>query len=166
MILSLIVAISRERAIGRDNTLPWYLPADLKRFKELTTGHAILMGRKTFESLPNGPLPKRRNVVISTSLNHIEGAEVFATIDEALEALNAEEEVFVIGGGQVYAQLLKRADKLYLTQVDTSIADADTFFPEWRSEEWATLRRIECPRDERNEYDSVFIELQRKQGLA
>lgn len=164
MILSLIVAVSTERAIGRDNTLPWYLPADLKRFKELTTGHAIVMGRKTFESLPNGALPKRRNVVISTRLESIEGAEVYATIDQALEVLRQEEEVFVIGGGQIYAQLLPRADKLYLTEVATSVEGADTFFPEWNPEEWEVLQRLDCPHDERNEYDSVFLELRRKHG--
>lgn len=165
MILSLIVATARNRAIGRAGSLPWHLSADLKRFKALTIGHTILMGRKTFESLPNGALPHRRNIVISRGVDRLEGAEVFATIETALEELRTEEEVFVIGGGQIYQQLLSRASKLYITEVDTLVTDADTFFPEWSPDEWEVLERLAQPRDERNEYDSTYLELRRRQTV-
>lgn len=100
MVLSLIVAMDRCRAIGGSNRLLWHLPKDLKRFKSLTMGHPILMGRKTWESLPNGALPNRRNVVISRRLREAKGAEVYSSVEEALVTLNAEDEVFVIGGGR------------------------------------------------------------------
>ena len=106
MILSIVVAIALDGAIGRGNDLLWHLPADLKRFKELTTGHTILMGRKTFDSLPRGPLPNRRNIVVSRSLTTREGVEVYPTIEEALKACESDEEVFIIGGGEIYRQLL------------------------------------------------------------
>ena len=110
MLLSIVVAVAKDGAIGKGNDLLWHLPGDLKRFKALTTGHTILMGRKTFESLPNGPLPQRRNVVISRSLQSSDGVEVFASIDEALETLSeSDDEVFVIGGGEIYRQTLERA---------------------------------------------------------
>ena len=98
MILSIVVAIALDGAIGRGNDLLWHLPADLKRFKELTTGHTILMGRKTFDSLPRGPLPNRRNIVVSRSLPARKGVEVYPTIEEALKACEADDEVFIIGG--------------------------------------------------------------------
>lgn len=162
MILSLIVAVSRERAIGRANTLPWHLPQDLKRFKALTTGHSILMGRKTFESLPNGALPHRRNIVVSRTLSEAPGAELYHSLEEALQALDtSDEEVFVIGGGELYRSLIDRADKLYLTEVEISISDADTFFPSYDLDEWQIIRQEHCPQDERNPYSSTYYELQR-----
>lgn len=162
MILSIIVAMDRHRAIGRDNQLLWHLPQDLKRFKTLTTEHAIVMGRKTWESLPNGALPNRRNVVISRSLQKLVGAEVYASVDEALETLKEESEVFVIGGGEIYRQTIERADRLYLTEVYGEFAGADTFFPEIKADEWQTVERMHIPRDERNAYDSDFVVLRRK----
>ena len=125
MKLAVIAAVGRHRAIGSGGKLPWHISEDLKRFKRLTTGSAVLMGRKTWESIGR-PLPGRRNVVLSSS--PVTGVETYASIEEALHALSSSERVFVIGGGNVYAQLLERADELYLTLVDREV-EADTFFP-------------------------------------
>jgi dihydrofolate reductase len=123
--LAIIAALGHRRAIGKDGKLPWHIPEDLKRFKRLTTGHALLMGRRTWESLGR-PLPGRRNVVLSSS--PVPGIESYASIEESLRALASAERVFVIGGGNVYAQLIDRADELYLTLVDRNV-EADAFFP-------------------------------------
>ncbi len=125
MKLAIIAALDHRRAIGKDGKLPWHIPEDLKRFKRLTTGHAVLMGRRTWESLGR-PLPGRRNVVLSSS--PVPGIESYASIEESLRALASAERVFVIGGGNVYAQLIDRADELYLTLVDRNV-EADAFFP-------------------------------------
>ena len=162
MTLSIIVAVASDRAIGRANDLLWHLPADLKRFKELTTGHTILMGRKTFESLPRGPLPNRRNIIISRSLPAPSGAEVYPTIQQALEACASDEEVFIIGGGEIYRQLLPDTERIYLTRVQASFPDAEVFFPELDPTEWIEEAREVYPRDERNEYDTELLLLRRR----
>ena len=162
MTLSIIVAVASDGAIGRANDLLWHLPADLKRFKELTTGHTILMGRKTFESLPRGPLPNRRNIIISRSLPAQPGAEVYPTIQQALEACASDEEVFIIGGGEIYRQLLPDTEQIYLTRVQASFPDAEVFFPELDSTEWIEEAREVYPRDERNEYDTELLLLRRR----
>ena len=162
MTLSIIVAIASDGAIGRANDLLWHLPADLKRFKELTTGHTILMGRKTFESLPRGPLPNRRNIIISRSLPTQPGAEVYPTIQQALEACASDGEVFIIGGGEIYRQLLPNTEQIYLTRVQASFPDAEVFFPELDSTEWIEEAREVYPRDERNEYDTELLLLHRR----
>ena len=125
MKLILIAAVNAKRVIGIGGKLPWHISDDLKRFKLLTTGHTVLMGRKTFESIGK-PLPNRRNVVLASQ--PINGVETFASLGAALDALRTEEKVFVIGGGQIYAATLARADELLLTIVDNA-ADGDTFFP-------------------------------------
>lgn len=125
MKLAIIAAVGHRRAIGKDGRLPWHIPEDLKRFKRLTTGHAVLMGRGTWESLGR-PLPGRRNVVLSSS--PLPGIESYASLEESLRALASAEKVFVIGGGNVYAQVIGRADELFLTLVDRDV-EADTFFP-------------------------------------
>ncbi len=125
MKLAIIAAIGHRRAIGSEGKLPWRIPEDLKRFKRLTTGHAVLMGRGTWESLGR-PLPGRRNVVLSST--PVEGIESYCSVEESLRALASLDRVFVIGGGKLYAQLLERADELYLTLVDRDV-EADTFFP-------------------------------------
>ncbi len=125
MKLALIAAIGKNRVIGKDGKLPWHISEDLKRFKRLTTGHTVLMGRKTFESITSS-LPNRRRVVISSGSIH--GIETYPSIDKALTALAGQEKVFVIGGGQVYAETLDLADELFLTLVDSEV-DGDTFFP-------------------------------------
>ena len=162
MTLSIIIAIASDGAIGRANDLLWHLPADLKRFKELTTGHTILMGRKTFESLPRGPLPNRRNIIISRSLPAQPGAEVYPTIQQALVACASDEEVFIIGGGEIYRQLLPNTERIYLTRVQASFPDAEVFFPELDPTEWIEEAREVYPRDERNEYDTELLLLRRR----
>lgn len=162
MTLSIIVAVASDGAIGRANDLLWHLPADLKRFKELTTGHTILMGRKTFESLPRGPLPNRRNIIISRSLPAQPGAEVYPTIQQAMEACASDEEVFIIGGGEIYRQLLPDTERVYLTRVQASFPDAEVFFPELDPTEWIEEAREVYPRDERNEYDTELLLLRRR----
>lgn len=131
MKLTMIAAIGKNRELGKDNDLIWHLPADLKFFKEQTKGHTIVMGRKTFESLP-GMLPKRHHIVISRSNPKLdERVEIFSNIDEFLKAYqNYDEEIFVIGGAQIYSQMLPYADKLILTEIDQSY-EADVFFPEF-----------------------------------
>ncbi len=125
MILALIAAVSRNRVIGKDGTLPWHISEDLKRFKRITTGHTVLMGRRTFESLGK-PLPGRRNVVVTS--RDLPGVETYRSIPEALNALAREPKVFVIGGGELFTALLDRVDELYLTIVDRDV-EGDTFFP-------------------------------------
>ncbi len=138
--VAIVVAHSANRVIGRDGGLPWHLPADLKRFRELTTGHAVVMGRRTFESLPPAfrPLPERRNVVLSSDPAYrAEGAEVVGDLDDALA-----EGGFVIGGGEVYAQALPRARRVYATELE-EVVDGDTFFPELPAGEWRRVERGE-----------------------
>ena len=162
MILSIIVAIGKNNEIGGGNDLLWHLPAELKHFKEITTGHTIIMGRKTFESLPKGPLPNRRNIVISRNPGlKIEGAEVYASLDHALLKVMDEEKVFIIGGAQIYRQSFPDADKLYLTKVHAEFPQADTFFPEIDYSKWQEINRETFPSDEKNAYAFSFIELVR-----
>ncbi|NVO18053.1 MAG: dihydrofolate reductase [Bacteroidetes bacterium] len=136
--ISIIVAIAKNNAIGKDNELLWHLSEDLKRFKKLTTGHTIVMGKRTFESLPIRPLPNRRSIVITdVPGEQIEGCVMAYSIDEAVELMEKGEENYIIGGGSVYRQFLPLADRLYLTLVNMDF-DADTFFPEINYEEWET----------------------------
>jgi dihydrofolate reductase len=123
--LALIAAIARNRVIGRDGKIPWHIPEDLKRFKRLTTGHSVVMGRKTWESLGK-PLSNRRNIVITST--PIPGIECYESVDAAFTALKDQERVFVIGGAQVYAELLDKADELYVTFVDQEV-EGDAHFP-------------------------------------
>ncbi len=125
MKLIILAALNHKRVIGKDGKLPWHISEDLKRVKRLTTGHTLLMGRKTFESLGK-PLPNRRNVVLTSK--PIPGVETFASIPDALEALKNEEKVFIFGGGNLFGQFLEKADEWYLTLVDKEV-DGDTFFP-------------------------------------
>lgn len=125
MKLAIIAAIARNRVIGREGKLPWHLPDDLKRFRRLTIGHTVVMGRKTWESIGK-PLSRRRNVVVSST--PLTGVERCSTLTEALALLEGEERVFIIGGGSLYAQVLDRADELYLTLVHRTV-DGDVFFP-------------------------------------
>jgi dihydrofolate reductase len=136
--LAVIAAIARNRAIGKDNKLPWHISEDLQRFKRLTTGHTVLMGRKTYASIGK-PLPGRRNVVVSRS--PLKGVETYTSLHAALDALADQELVFVIGGGEVYAQVLERADELLLTIVDREV-EADTFFPPFEHLVGAVFQRV------------------------
>jgi dihydrofolate reductase len=156
--ISIIVAIATNRAIGKDNRLLWHLSDDLKRFKKLTTGHTLIMGRNTFLSLPNGALPNRRHIVISDIAGEtFDGCEMARSIDEALELAGTGEECFVIGGGMVYKQFLPVAGKLYLTQVHASF-EADTFFPEIDFSQWKSLASEEVEAGGRNQYAHTYTE--------
>ena len=142
--LSIIACISKKhRAIGYENQLLYHIKSDMTRFRELTTGHTIIMGRKTFESLPNGALPHRRNIVISKTREQIAGCEVYASLEEALAGSKeaAEDECFIIGGASIYEQALPFADKLYLTIVEKEPEHADTFFPEINPAEWEVTEK-------------------------
>ncbi len=162
MKLAIVVAIAQDGAIGRGGDLLWHLPADLKRFKALTTGHTILMGRKTFESLPKGALPNRRNVVISRHTASLPGAEVYPSIADALEALQPlDEEVYVIGGGEIYRQLLPSVERIYLTRVEATFPDADTFFPELDMSQWREVERTYFAADAQNELATELVILDR-----
>lgn len=131
--ITLVAAVAKDGAIGRDNALLWHIPEDMARFKALTWAKPVVMGRKTWDSIPARfrPLPGRRNLVVSRSASALPGAEVFASLDEALAACAAEPETCVIGGGEIYALALPRADKLALTEVDVVFPDADRHFPAW-----------------------------------
>ncbi len=145
MKVSLLAAVARDGVIGRDGTIPWRLPEDLARFRELTTGHVVVMGRRTWDSLPDRfrPLPGRRNVVVTRDPSwSAEGAERAGSLDEALSLAADAERVFVIGGAEMYAAALPRADELLLTEIDLEIA-GDTFFPEWSRDELVEVSREE-----------------------
>ena len=153
--ISLIAAVARNRAIGHDNKLLYWLPNDLKRFKALTTGHTIIMGRRTFESLPKGALPNRRNIVLSRSVAQFPGAEAFPTLQDALAACQADDEVFIIGGASVYRQALPVADRLCLTEIADTPAEADAYFPDYSN--WEVESEESHEPDERHAYPYRFV---------
>ncbi len=160
--LSIICALAENRAIGRNNDLLYHLRADLKRFKALTTGHTVIMGRRTFESLPKGALPNRRNIVLTRQKGYsAPGIEVFGSLQEALAALPADTHIYIIGGASVYAEALPLADRLYLTHLQASPADADVFFPEIDPHEWRLLAEERHPADEQNEVPFTFADYER-----
>jgi len=160
--ISIIVAIAENRAIGKDNKLLWHISGDLKRFKQLTTGHTLIMGRNTFLSLPNGALPRRRHIVISdVEGESFRACEMASSIDEAIAMAGSSDECFVIGGGMVYAQFLPMAGKLYLTRVHHSF-EADTFFPEIDFTQWDALSSESVEAGENNQYAHTYTEFIRK----
>ena len=150
--------MAENGAIGFENKLLYWLPNDLKRFKALTTGHTIVMGRRTFESLPKGALPNRRNIVLTRNMSfEAPGAEVFSSLDDALGACGADEEVFVIGGASVYAEALPRANRLCLTLVHNTPAAADAFFPLFDPQEWQVEDEERHDADECHAFPYTFI---------
>ena len=156
--LSLIAALDRQRAIGKGNALPWHLPADLKRFKALTLGRPILMGRKTAESIGR-PLPGRRNLVLTRSTQApFDGTEVVGSIDAALALAGEAGELCVIGGGEVYALCLPRATHLHLTHVDTRVDGADAFFPAFDAAAWRVASREAHAADDRHAFAFEFVD--------
>ena len=162
MIISIIAVLGKNNEIGKNNQLLCKLSSDLKRFKEITTGHTVIMGRKTFESLPKGALPNRRNIMLSRNLElKIENAEVYSTLDYALLKCINESEVFVIGGAQIYSQALPVADKLYITRIHSSFPDADAFFPQIDRNIWKETNRETFPADEKNQFPFSFLEYER-----
>jgi len=159
--ISIIVAIAENFAIGKNNELLFHLPDDLKRFRKITTGYPVIMGRNTLLSLPRWPLPKRRNIVITDNpQDDFPGCEIVFSVQEALDRVTNEEEAFVIGGGSVYRQFFPIADKLYLTLVHKPF-DADTWFPAIEYSEWETLSREEHF-DEVNGFAYSYLDLKRK----
>lgn len=163
MKVSIIAAVAKNGAIGYENKLIYWLPNDLKRFKALTTGHTIVMGRRTFESLPKGALPNRRNVVLTRNANFTApDIEVFASLELALASCGADEEVYVIGGASVYREAMPLADRLCLTLVDDTPAHADAFFPDFDELKWdLTLDEAHEP-DERHSYAYRFVNYERR----
>lgn len=169
--ISIIVAIAENNAIGKDNKLIYWLPNDLKRFKALTTGNTIIMGRRTFESLPKGVLPNRRNIVLSRTADakDFPGADLFPSLESALadcaeHASKGDEqsrEIFIIGGASVYAEALNLADRLCLTYIYNTPQDADTFFPSFDKSEWKETFREEHDKDEKHSERYAFVNLER-----
>ena len=169
--INIIAAVAKDRAIGFQNKLIYWLPNDLKRFKSLTTGHTIIMGRNTFLSLPKGALPNRRNIVLSRTAfsSHtgedgrglFPGCDVYPSLEEALAHCAKDEEVYIIGGASVYTQALSMADRLCLTEVDDTPKEADTFFPEYKAD-WREVAREDHNIDERHAQRYAFVDYVRK----
>ena len=157
--ITIIAAVARNRAIGYENKLLYWLPNDLKRFKQLTTGHTILMGLNTYKSLPKGALPNRRNCVLTRSTRSLPGCECFKTWDEFIGTCTPDEEVYIIGGASIYRQFIDKADRLCLTEIDDTPALADTFFPDFS--DWHETWREEHDTDERHAFRYAFVDYKR-----
>lgn len=160
MTISMIAAVARNRAIGRDNQLIYWLPNDLKRFRQLTTGHTIVMGRKTYESLPKGALPNRRNCVLSRTVRALPGCECFDNWESFTATCRADEEVFIIGGASLYEALIDKAHRLYLTEVEDTPEGADAFFPDYS--QWVPVQRESHAADERHSHAYCFADYVRE----
>lgn len=153
--ITLIAAAAENNALGKDNDLLWHLPEDFKRFKQITSGHYIIMGRKTFESFPK-PLPNRTHIIITRQKEYLaDGCLVVHSLEEALEISPQNEEVFIIGGAQIYKQALPFADKIDLTRVHIEL-DADAFFPEFNTSEWNLVFSEKHFKDEKHQFDYTF----------
>ena len=171
--ISIIAAVAKNRAIGYKNKLLYWLPNDLKRFKALTTGHTIIMGRNTYESLPKGALPNRRNVVLSRSAFNIHhpspithhpsfpGCEVFPDLEAALQSCKADEDIYIIGGARVYQQAMAVADRLCLTEIDDTPEEADAFFPDYS--DWKEACREAHETDEKHAFRYAFVDYKREE---
>lgn len=163
MDISIIVAVAKNNAIGKDNKLLWHLSEDLKRFKQLTTGHYIIMGKNTYYSLPRRPLPNRTHVVLTdVSEEQVDECVMAYSIEEAIEKMDPNNENFVIGGASIYKQFLKHANKLYITWVDEEF-EADTFFPELDEKEWNVVSKEDYPNpDEKNPHPYSYVIYERR----
>ena len=161
--LSIIVAIAENNAIGRQGDLLCHMPDDLKHFKLITSGSTVIMGKRTWFSLPHHPLPNRRNIVITDIPGEqIEGAEMAYSIEDAVRLADQDKENFILGGGMVYRQFMPLADKLYITHIHHAFPDADTFFSEISPDIWQLLKEEHHPADDRNPYPYTFAEYIRK----
>jgi dihydrofolate reductase len=159
--ITLIAAVAENNALGKDNQLLWHLPDDFKRFKSITSGHYIIMGRKTFESFPK-PLPNRTHVIITRQKDYNpEGCIVANSLDEAIQSCPKQEDIFIIGGGEIYKQSIEIADKIDITRVHHSF-NADTFFPEIDLEKWQLVFEEFHSKDERHNFDFTFQTFVRK----
>ncbi len=163
MIISIISAVAENRIIGNKNSLPWHLPADFKYFKETTLGKTIVMGLNTFKSIGERPLPGRKNIILNNDLSYVppEGCFVAHSINELLQVVKNEQEVFICGGASVYKQFLPLANRLYLTYIYHNF-EGDTYFPEFDINDWKEIKRTDCKADEKNKYDYSFVILERK----
>jgi dihydrofolate reductase len=160
MKISLIVAMASNRVIGLNGQMPWHLSADLKKFKQITLGHPILMGRKTYQAIGR-PLPGRRNLIISHNPDYqVPGCEVFNNIDTAIASCIRSDELFVIGGAAFYAAMLPRADFIYLTEIKQPFA-GDTYFPEFDYQQWQEIERLDINDDDSVDFTYRFLKLQR-----
>ncbi|MCF6365014.1 MAG: dihydrofolate reductase [Bacteroidales bacterium] len=158
MTISIIAAIAENNVIGKDNDLIWHISEDLKRFKKLTSGHSIIMGRKTYESLPFKPLPNRKNIVISSQKNLIlEGAVVVQSPEEAVKICEGEKEVFICGGATIYNHFINIANKMYITKVHHKF-DGDTFFPEYTENDWRIESQSKKKYDKKSDLYFSFID--------
>ena len=155
--ITIIAAVSENNALGKDNQLLWHLPEDFKRFKNLTSGHSIIMGRKTFESFPK-PLPNRTHIIITRQLDYTApaGCIVVPSLEKAIELCPKNEEAFVIGGGEIYQQALELVNKIDITRVHTTL-EADTFFPAIDITKWELVFEEFHPKDEKHDYDFTFL---------
>lgn len=161
MRVSLIAAMAENRVIGVNNTLPWRLPADLRHFRQLTTGHHVIMGRRNYESIGR-PLPERTNIVVTRNPDYrAPGCRVVHSVEEALTSAQNDPELFIIGGAEIYRQALDRADRLYLTLVHANIR-GDTYFPEFDPGHWNEVSREQHEADEKNPYACTFLTYDRK----
>ncbi len=163
---SIVVAVSDNNAIGKAGNLLWRLPRDMQYFKEVTWGHHVIMGRKTWESIPPkfSPLPGRVNIIVTRQPGYIrEGCKVVKSLEEGIEFARqaGEQELMIIGGGEIYKQALQQADKIYLTRVKNTFTDADTFFPELNENQWKTVNSEWNMADEKNEFDFEFVVLEK-----
>ena len=162
MSISIIAAAAENNVIGKDNSLIWHISEDLKRFKKLTSGHTVIMGQNTYESLPIRPLPKRKNIVLTFDKNlKFENAIMVHSIEEALEHCNYNEEIFICGGASIYKQFLLLADKIYLTRVHKTF-DGDTYFPEINLNEWQLAESKENIIDEKSGLTYSFLNYKKK----
>ena len=160
--LTIIAAVAKNNALGKNNDLIWQLPADLKRFKKITLGHHVIMGRKTFESLGR-PLPNRTTIIISRNVSYkVEGCIVVHTLEAAILAAKEDNNPFILGGGEIYKQALLHADILDLTLVHHSFDDADTFFPDIDYNQWTEINREDFKADEEHAYDYSFVRYKKK----
>ena len=160
--LTIIAAVAENNALGKDNDLIWRLPADLKRFKRITLGHHIIMGRKTFESLGK-PLPNRTTIIISRNKDyHIEGCITVNSLEEAIEAAKSDKNPFILGGGEIYKQAMAHADIMDLTRVHHAFEEADTFFPSIDFKQWEEIHREDFKADENHKYDYSFVTYKKK----
>ena len=159
--LHIIAAVASNFAIGLRGNLLYHLPADLRRFKDLTTSHTVLMGRKTFQSLPKGALPNRRNIVLSATQTHFPCTEVFPDLATALAHCAADEHIYIIGGAAVYAEALPIADAMHLTHIAHTPTEADVYFPRFDASQWRETEREHHPVDERHSQAFDFVTYQR-----
>ncbi|WP_078546272.1 dihydrofolate reductase [Litchfieldia alkalitelluris] len=158
--ISLLVAMDKNRLIGKDNLLPWHLPADLAYFKRVTMGHTIVMGRKTYESIGR-PLPGRENIIVTRNPSYkMDGCTIINSIEAIKNLSDSNDELFVIGGSEIFREVFTFADRLYITEIDDEF-EGDTYFPEFSLKDWTLISKDQGKKDEKNPYDYYFCVYER-----